>query len=57
LRQIALTTVRQPAAEMGRRAVKLLMERLRGGPEGEPIEIVLRPRLIIRRTCGGLATN
>jgi LacI family transcriptional regulator len=57
LRQIALTTIRQPAAEMGRRAVKLLLERLRGGPGGEPIEIVLRPRLIVRRTCGALAVG
>jgi LacI family transcriptional regulator len=53
LRSIGLSTVRQPAAEMGRRAVQLLLERLRGGPDGEPIEIVLRPRLIVRRTCGG----
>jgi LacI family transcriptional regulator len=52
LRQVALTTVRQHAGEMGRRAVQLLLERLRGGHDDEPIEIVLRPRLIVRRTCG-----
>lgn len=56
LRQIALTTIRQPAAEMGRRAVNLLLERIKDGPENEPIEIVLRPRLIVRRTCGGTPT-
>jgi LacI family transcriptional regulator len=52
LRQVGLTTVRQPTAEMGRRAVQLLLERMRGGSDGEPIEIVLRPRLIVRRTSG-----
>jgi DNA-binding LacI/PurR family transcriptional regulator len=52
LRQVALTTVRQPTAEMGRRAVQLLLERVLSGPDGEPIEIVLRPRLIVRRTSG-----
>jgi LacI family transcriptional regulator len=52
LRQVALTTVRQPAGEMGRRAVQLLLERMRGRPDDERIEIVLRPRLVIRRTCG-----
>lgn len=51
LRQVALTTVRQPVAEMGRRAVQLLLERI-SGQEDEPIEIVLRPRLIVRRTSG-----
>ncbi|HTA02755.1 MAG TPA: LacI family DNA-binding transcriptional regulator [Streptosporangiaceae bacterium] len=53
LRQISLTTVRQPAAEMGRRAVKLLLERIRNGPGEEHIEIVIQPRLLVRRTCGG----
>jgi len=53
LRQVGLTTVRQPAAEMGRRAANLLLERISGEPAGEPIDIVLRPRLIVRRTCGG----
>lgn len=52
LRQVALTTVRQPAAEMGRRAVQLLLERIQGAPDAEPIDIVLRPRLIVRRTSG-----
>lgn len=53
LRQVALTTVRQPIGEMGRRAVGLLMDRIRRGPAADPVEIVLRPELIVRRTCGG----
>ena len=52
LRQVALTTVRQPAGEMGRRAVQLLLERIHGAPDAEPIDIVLRSRLIVRRTTG-----
>lgn len=55
LRQVALTTVRQPAAEMGRRAVQLLLERIHGAPDAEPVDIVLRPRLIVRQTSGPAA--
>ena len=57
LPQISLTTVRQPAAEMGSRAVKLLLERIRNGPGEEQIEIVIRPRLLVRRTCGSLIAS
>jgi LacI family transcriptional regulator len=57
LRQVALTTVRQPTAEMGRRAVQLLLERIRGRPDAEPIDIVLRPRLIVRRTSGPVSRS
>jgi LacI family transcriptional regulator len=52
LRQVALSTVRQPVAEMGRRAVGLLMDRITGGNVGDPVEVVLPPRLVVRRTCG-----
>ncbi|MGV9194751.1 LacI family DNA-binding transcriptional regulator [Microbacterium sp. MC2] len=50
LRQVGLTTVRQPAAEMGRRALNLLLERIEGLASAEPVEIVLRPQLIVRTT-------
>src|SRR5690349_254401 len=36
LRQVALTTVRQPVAEMGRRAVDLLMARITGTAPADP---------------------
>jgi DNA-binding LacI/PurR family transcriptional regulator len=52
LRRIALTTVRQPVAEMGRRAVELLVDRITKGPDADPVEVVLAPRLVVRRTCG-----
>jgi LacI family transcriptional regulator len=54
LRQVALTTVRQPVAEMGRRAVDLLMARITG-TAGDPVEVVLPPELVVRRTCGASA--
>lgn len=52
LRPIGLTTIRQPAAEMGRRAVELLIERIDAKTPREPIDILLRPKLVVRRTCG-----
>lgn len=47
----ALTSVAQPAHEMGEAAVRILMERLRGG-RTKPREVLLEPSLSIRDTCG-----
>lgn len=55
LRQVSLTTIRQPAAEMGRRAVELLLDRITGQDDGRPVEVVLRPELVVRDTCGASA--
>jgi len=46
----ALTTVRQPKDELGRRAAQLLLNAL----NGEKIEggIYLDPELVIRESCG-----
>jgi DNA-binding LacI/PurR family transcriptional regulator len=57
LRQVALTTVRQPVAEMGRRAVDLLMARITGTAGDDPVEVVLPPQLVVRRTCGAGAAS
>lgn len=54
LRPIGLTTIRQPAAEMGRRAVNLVLERILGDADRELVDVLLRPKLVIRRTCGGV---
>ncbi|MEW6523822.1 MAG: LacI family DNA-binding transcriptional regulator [Bacillota bacterium] len=48
----ALTTVAQPAYEMGASAFRLLLERL-AGPELPPRVRVLHPRLVVRESCGG----
>ena len=49
IRRIALTTVAQPSVEMGRTAVRLLIERIREG-RSDPRHIVLPPQLVVRGT-------
>ncbi|MEO8828212.1 substrate-binding domain-containing protein [Lapillicoccus sp.] len=52
LRRMPLTTVRQPVAEMGRSVYQLdRIDRI-GGRSGHPVEVVLAPTLVVRRTCG-----
>jgi len=47
-----LTLVRQPAAELGRRAAELLFERL-DGRSSKPVQrVVLATELIVRESCG-----
>lgn len=46
-----LTTVRQSGHEMGRRAAELLLARI-ADPGRSPLQIMLQPRLIVRRSCG-----
>jgi DNA-binding LacI/PurR family transcriptional regulator len=47
-----LTVMAYPAYAMGAQAMQLLMERITHSQEGPPREIVLRPRLVVRRSCG-----
>ena len=47
----ALTVVRQPGEEMGRRGAQMLFERL-AGKQGPPQRVVLDTELIIRESCG-----
>jgi LacI family transcriptional regulator len=49
---LGLTTVAQPAVEMGRNAMILLVDALEGRLEEEDYTMVLEPSLIIRATCG-----
>ena len=46
-----LTTVDQPKAEMGRRAVEILLERIELGLGGEARREVFQPHLIVRESC------
>jgi LacI family transcriptional regulator len=47
-----LTTVAQPAYEMGATAADLLLARLAGGGAPEPERRVLAPTLVVRDSCG-----
>jgi GntR family transcriptional regulator of arabinose operon len=48
---VPLTTVEQPAFEIGRTAVEALARRIRGKVEGWK-QIILPTRLVVRRSCG-----
>jgi LacI family transcriptional regulator len=47
-----LTALAQPAYSMGTIAMQLLLERIGGSFRGEPREVTLSPKLIVRRSCG-----
>jgi len=49
----ALTTIRQPMLEMGKKAVKTLLSIIRGGKFNQK-KIVLQPKLIVRESCAKL---
>jgi len=52
--QPPLTTLRTAPFELGRQAVELLLQRLRT-PLPPPASIRVRPRLVVRQSCGGIA--
>lgn len=53
---VPLTTVRQPAREIGRQAAMILLDEIENGI-GEPKKIALKTELIIRRSCGAYLGN
>jgi DNA-binding LacI/PurR family transcriptional regulator len=54
--RVDLTTVEQPAVELGATAVQLLRERIEDG-RTEPKHIVLPPRLVVGSTTGPVASR
>jgi len=53
MKGIELTTIGQKKYEMGAISVKNLVEKIEGGQDKPSTkEIILKPELIIRRTCG-----
>lgn len=48
---IDLTTVSQPKREVGREAVRLLIDRLAGEPQATR-QVTFSPHLVVRKTCG-----
>ncbi len=52
MRGIELTTIGQKKYEMGALSVETLVDKIEGKKTGPPEEIILKPELIIRKTCG-----
>lgn len=48
----ALTTVRQPMLKLGERAAELLVQRLGGAPDREPVSLMLPVAVVRRASCG-----
>lgn len=51
---IPLTTVVQPAYEMGRTACEILFKRIEHGGEQRTEHIVFEPKLVVRKSCGAV---
>jgi LacI family transcriptional regulator len=47
-----VTTVRQPAAELGRTSARLLLQKIKSEPSTSSIRTVLPVKLIVRESCG-----
>lgn len=50
--QPQLTVVAQPATEIGRQAVQLMLSRFAGEGPGKPVRCLLEGELVIRESCG-----
>jgi LacI family transcriptional regulator len=50
-RQLKITTMHIPTKEIGRLAVKMILDRL-SGQVSEPAKVVLKARLMVRDSCG-----
>ncbi|MHB8687220.1 MAG: substrate-binding domain-containing protein [Candidatus Dormibacteraceae bacterium] len=52
----ALTTIRQPTYEMGRRAAELLIDSIHAGVAARPATILFEPELIVRESTAKVTT-
>ncbi len=53
----ALTTVRQPLAEMGKRGAQLLLERIARREKAFPAEIVMEPTFVVRESTAATSAG
>jgi len=49
--KISLTTVAQPKEEMGKLAAEILIQKVKEPANKNPVQKILEPRLVIRKTC------
>jgi DNA-binding LacI/PurR family transcriptional regulator len=54
LLEVPLTTVAQPFKEIGQKAIEILISKIEGKSK-ELNQIILKPELVIRKTCGGIS--
>jgi DNA-binding LacI/PurR family transcriptional regulator len=52
-----LTTVRQPAYEMGRRAAELLIDSIRATSVDKPTKVLFKPELIVRQSAASVGVG
>ena len=50
--EVPLTTVAQPSYEIGKRSTEILISKLQGNGDKKPQQILLKPKLIVRKSCG-----
>ncbi len=55
-RRLKVTTMRVPTKEIGKVAVRMILDRL-SGKVSEPVKILLKAQLIVRQSCGCGRTN
>jgi len=53
-RSLALTSVKASMDVMAQEAVTMLLQRIQGSISGPPRRVILRPKLVVRRTCGAV---
>jgi DNA-binding LacI/PurR family transcriptional regulator len=56
LHHVSLTTINQPRPEMGRQAVRALVDRIEGA-RAEPLRLRTAPSLVVRETTGPIAAS
>jgi LacI family transcriptional regulator len=57
LSRIALTTVHQPRALMGRRVTELVLDRLHRPTQGAPRAVIIEPHLVVRGSSGPVSMS
>ncbi|HDN84928.1 MAG TPA: LacI family transcriptional regulator, partial [Candidatus Aerophobetes bacterium] len=57
LTQPPLSSVALPMGEIGRVAIRILLDRIEGKDTGEPKKVVLKEKLVVRDSTGQLSTG